>query len=179
MWKWTGLIMLFALFAGDALAAQAIAERANAHLAITISGPAIVRSGDGIKIDVTLSNSTTVPIGLAITPGSAELSDNGFEVQGPNGIPPKATYGLALEGKADMGSNEAASNVSRRQATVNPGEELQLSSVISNIYDMTAPGKYIIEARRYLPDGTIIKSNEIAVTVEKATGTPSSALSPK
>jgi hypothetical protein len=159
-----GVIVFFS--GNETTAAQAIAERAYAHLAIRITGPTLIQSGDQVTIAVVLNNPTSFPIRIAIDPGSAGF-DNKFSVMGPHGLAALTSYGMALEGKSDQASNFAAGARTVTQHSVLPGEDFQQYSAVSDIFDMTAPGKYVIAARRYLRDGTIFKSNKIIVTVTK------------
>jgi hypothetical protein len=154
------------LLASGATAAQVAYESVTTHLTMTITGPASVKSGEETKIVLALDNDTAVPIQIVRNGTEAELSDNAFTVQGPYGPAPETKYSLALKGKADPVSNsEARGFLDRTQVTLKPGDEIKLRSIVSNLYDMTAPGQYVIWAQRYLTDGTRIKSNQITISV--------------
>ncbi|HEY6351424.1 MAG TPA: hypothetical protein VI636_18630 [Candidatus Angelobacter sp.] len=47
--------------------------------------------------------------------------------------------------------------------TLNPGEAQTRECVLSDFYDMTAPGKYSIEVQEL--DGRAVRSNVVTVTV--------------
>jgi len=157
----------FFLFTVSAFAAREVGETARTHLAMTLSGPSTVRSGDRVEVGLTLTNSTKfVIVGtMQASPNHAELS-NGFSVRGPNGRQPaETTYALGLEGKGETASNDGALLTSRVSFTLNPGDKLQESSPISDIYSITVPGIYVIQAQRHLNDGSVVKSNEFIVTI--------------
>ncbi len=46
-----------------------------------------------------------------------------------------------------------------------PNDSNQESSIVANVYDMTGPGRYIIQVQYDLPNGTVITSNQLTVTV--------------
>jgi hypothetical protein len=163
MWKAAGLAITFILLTGSALGDE---ESSTTHLVITIGGPAVARTGENVRITVTLSNPTAVPLVWVISPGPAEKGGTDFEVQGPHGLRPPTAYNLALDGKANKVSNFNARHLTLMQQGVDPGESRQQYTYINKLYDMTARGKYIIQALRHLPDGAMIRSNKIAVTVE-------------
>jgi hypothetical protein len=159
MSKFIGILLATFLLASGAIAAVA-SETATTHLTMTISGPASVKSGEEIKLALALDNEIAMPIQIVTNGTEAELSDNWFTVEGPYGPAPETKFGLALKGKADRVSNlEARGFLDRTQVTLKPGDKIDLPSIISNIYDMTAPGRYIVWAQRRLSDGTVIKSN--------------------
>lgn len=55
-----------------------------------------------------------------------------------------------------------------RQRTLNPGESLQNTVVLSSVYDMSSPGEYVVQVSRSISgnekDG-VVKSNTIKITV--------------
>jgi hypothetical protein len=51
---------------------------------------------------------------------------------------------------------------------INPGDSLAGSQDISRLYDMSRPGKYVIQASRQVSDAKdshVVKSNRLTVTV--------------
>jgi hypothetical protein len=53
--------------------------------------------------------------------------------------------------------------------TVKPGESVIDSEAIGRLFDMTKPGKYVIQVSRRIADGgneRVVKSNKIILTVE-------------
>ena len=133
-------------------------------MTVSISGPQYVKSGDPIEVYVTISNNTSfdIRVGSSVSPRHAEM-ENRIDVIGPTGLSPAETeYGLEVHGK----KNGAGNTGSVKSITIDPNGQLTQSSIVSEIYDMKKPGKYLIQAQRYLPDGTtIINSNRIIVTV--------------
>ena len=153
------------LFAANSRAAT-VEENTREHFALILSAPTVVRSGEDIKIDLKLTNLSKAVIagGRQVSPDEAELS-NGFYVTDPRGrTPTKISYGLAPGDKTDPSSNDRIS-LSLKTFKVSPGDSMQESCIINRIYDMTAPGQYTIQVQNHLPDGFVVRSNKIIVTV--------------
>jgi hypothetical protein len=152
------------LMIGMLSAAVAQQTAALPPMTVSISGPQSVKSGDPIEVYVTVSNNTVhdVQVGSSVSSRNAEMI-NRIDVIGPAGLPPPETeYGLEVHGKKDGTGNTG----SMKSITIGSDDQLTQSSIVSKIYDMTKPGKYLIQAQRYLPDGTtVITSNRIIVIV--------------
>jgi len=170
------IALILLLLTSNANGAQGIAERGDAHLTMTLSGPETVRSGDKIEIGLTLTNSTqfVIPTAVQFSPQHAELT-RGFIVLGPNGLkPPNTAYGHDSDKDIEsfimsdtLGAPPPQLTRSIKTVTMKPGDIFHESSVLSDIYNMSAPGKYTIQAEDQLSDGSVVKSNKIMVTVTK------------
>lgn len=143
-------------------------------LAVSISGPAIVQSGEDIEIGITLTNISNAPVivGSQISPREAERSFT-IDVRGLYGnVVQRTIYGLALEGKANPATKEAMSMImsGHISGVLEPNDKFQQSSTVSKLYDMTVPGQYVIQVEQHLYKGPTIKSNQIIIEVVKAIG---------
>jgi|GEM_PF-4908354 len=119
-------------------------------------------SGSPITLTITLSNLSDVPmtIGRVVGREQAEV-DYTILVKDTNGkLLPESKYGYA-----------AANNrliVSRTTATIPPGGTLSQRPIITRLYDMTKPGKYVVTVQRRLPaalGGLVVASNAFTVSV--------------
>jgi len=155
MRKWLAMALISFCFYGKANALPPVQEPAletgYSHLDVNITGPNVVHGGQQITIAITLTNTTTSPIWIPVTLGKPEF-DNEILVRGPYGEPKELDESL---------------NLSTLDAVVQPGDKWQGNCTISNIYDMTMPGLYTVQARRHLRGGGIVESNTLTMTVAK------------
>jgi hypothetical protein len=63
---------------------------------------------------------------------------------------------------------ELATGSAILERIIQPGGEISVDQDISRLYDMTKPGKYVIQASREIPKemgGGVVRSNSITATV--------------
>lgn len=143
------------------LAGQNAAEQ---PFTITISAPtSIVKAGSDVWIDVTLANH------------SDEDLDESGSINGMTGLDPN----LAFEVRDPRG-NLIAKRVHKHpelatgkpvNREIKPRETLTEQQNISRLYDMTKPGRYIVQVSRGLSTGAqrgVVKSNEVTIVVTRS-----------
>jgi len=167
--------MLLLLLAAPALLAAG--SDGSAPFTITISGPTQpVAVGAEVRVHVVLTNISreTLCIQRSPSPGVAEFYYT-VRVWDEHGTEAKITdYGRTAKAQQNQGSQSLK--------LLRPGDEDEEDSVVSKQFDMTAPGQYKIQFEKVLshdpgngsvlaakrphdPKDSIVKSNEITVTV--------------
>jgi hypothetical protein len=51
------------------------------------------------------------------------------------------------------------------EVTLGPGDAIETDLPVATLYNMRAPGEYKIRVSCRLPDGTMLRSNEITIRV--------------
>lgn len=77
-------------------------------------------------------------------------------------------YEVTYEGKPEQKLPQRHELSNRYDCVLHPGEASDSGGLISTLYDFSRPGRYTIQAKRYLGAGSpnpLIKSNIIAITV--------------
>lgn len=130
-------------------------------LGLTIVGPQVpVKSGAVIKVHLILTN--TSPREITIADTSADC-DYQVEVLGSNGKPARESeYGRGLNCEGPRASGRYI------LITLKPNQHREDDLTISDLYQMTNPGKYSVRVMRRLPkdigEGSV-SSNTIIITV--------------
>jgi hypothetical protein len=133
---------------------------AGAPLVITISvGKQTVNVGDPVPVKIKVTNVSDHPLNLSGGLGNTGLaSSHLFEINGP--------AGRVLSRNALRQGEPLTGDVVFR--TLKPGETFTEIEDVGRAYDMTKPGRYVIQLSRPIPDDRehrVVKSNKIAVTV--------------
>jgi hypothetical protein len=160
------VVLACSLTANTANASTSVDENAGAHFALELSGPSKVKVGDKIKLNLTLTNASALVIEGGKQPGidHAELT-NGIYVHDAQGhVPQKTPYAQALDGHLDK-TPEDIITTSIIPFSVRPGDSMQETCLLNDLYNISAPGKYVIQVRNRLKDGWLVKSNKVTVTV--------------
>jgi hypothetical protein len=121
----------------------------------------IVKTGSAVSVNGRLTNTSNQPI------------DASGCYCGPSGLDSYLTWEVRddkghLAAKRIYSHPELATSSAILDRIMNPGERLAGSQDISRLYDMSRPGKYVIQASRQTPDGRdahVVKSNKVTVTV--------------
>src|ERR1700722_196336 len=148
--------ILIWLFAMTFMAAISTAQTATpAQFTLAISEPhSTIKAGAKVTIHIGMTNTSDKPIGLR-----ALIQDYGYIVDLT--VVDNGTAALDTERgrqwKKDGGTRQLTSGPI---VLLKPGETRKGSLVISDLYDLTHPGKYSVQVRR----GTV-KSNTITVAV--------------
>jgi nitrous oxide reductase len=151
------------------LASKVVAGESEFPITFRISAPSVVRSGDKVKVYVDIENNMKYPLTISLERSGelAEVTTN-IKVIGPDKVmAPETEYGLEIHGKKPgAGTYDARwTNVD-----IQPGTIFRQFSIISNAYDMTRVGRYVVQAERYSLDGkTRIISNRIVIDVKSKT----------
>jgi hypothetical protein len=118
--------------------------------------------GIDVKVSTTLTNNSDRQITLM---DKRRDCDYPVQVQSADGKPtPLTNYGgqLNCSTGAGLGRNILV--------TLNPGQSTQDEILVSNVRDMTKPGKYLVEVWRTIPKDlgpNPVKSNAITITITK------------
>jgi len=115
-----------------------------------------VKINTDLVIKVRLTNNSDHPINASYHVLQGVNMGYQYEVRDANGnVPPHKEQKSGMEG-------------SLRLRTLNPGESLENTVTLNRLYDMSVPGKYVIQFSRnisgYEKDG-VVRSNKITVTV--------------
>lgn len=123
--------------------------------------PPIVKAGSGVWINGSLKNVSNGPI------------DTSGRYCGPSGLDSYLTWDVRNDeghpvAKRIYRHPELATGSAILDRIINPGESLAMSQDVSRLYDMSRPGKYIVQASRETSDARaarVVKSNKVTVTV--------------
>ena len=152
------------LVAGQNSAGQGSAGHGSAKapfaIVITVETPT-VKAGTGVSIKVRLTNTSSQPL------------DASGCYCGPSGLDSTFTWEVRdssghLIAKRVYPHPELATGSPILDRIIQPGGDISGDQDISRLYDMTKPGKYVIQASRELPKemgGGFVKSNAVSVTV--------------
>lgn len=144
-------------------------------LAIHTNTPT-VKSGTPVRLDITVTNTSDQPICFYKYPGpdgTAEAA-NSFEVRDASGNRLRRTDGRTVWIHG-VPHTLLHGWPSRRGVDLKPGETLDDFAILSNLFDLTKPGRYAVTARQYVPfvhpgakpTGISAGSNTIEITVTK------------
>lgn len=124
----------------------------------------VVKVGEDILLEITLTNTSQSEIRLAEAPGDPPPAEFQYliEVHDDKGEPaPDSEYGRRLKANP----NPRGSRVTRALA---PGESLKDETTLTRVFNLSRPDKYIVQASRKIPDYLgkgVVKSNTITITV--------------
>jgi hypothetical protein len=130
------------------------------NIVIKIETP-VVKAGSGVSVNGRLTNVSNQPI------------DASGCYCGPSGLDSYLTWEVRddkgkLAAKRIYAHPELATSSAILDRIINPGESLAGSQDISRLYDMSRPGKYVIQASRQVSDAKdshVVKSNRLTITV--------------
>jgi hypothetical protein len=167
----TSALMTAAFAAG---AAQPQASKPS--FSITISAPeTVVKAGGSVKVSLAIRNESRERILLLRSPalGDAEIYTD-LDVRDEKGRPvAEGRYYGVLKGRLDPHKSTAPGFIppiavggSHVRQWVAPGETWKDEITVTNLVDMTRPGRYTISLSHIDPaDNEIVKSNTITVTI--------------
>jgi len=133
-----------------------------------------VKSGAPVRLDIRVTNISDHPICFYKYPGpdgTAEAA-NSFEVRDASGNSLRR-----IDGRTVWIHGEPHTLLhgwpSRRGVILKPGETLDDFALLSNLFDLTRPGRYTVTARQSVPfvhpgakpSGIIAASNTVEITV--------------
>jgi len=119
-----------------------------------------IKSGSDIVVDVTITNTSDSAIGLEVM----EISPYVAIVREANGLlAPETELGRKLKQRQRdrIDPNWAGSRIG---SGLQPGESVHAKCIVSERYDMNAPGRYSIQVER-LWGRSAVPSNTVNVTV--------------
>jgi hypothetical protein len=155
------LLLLF-LFIGSGFA-QSVAMERNRGIPLSISVSTahdVVKAGSDIRIEVTLTNVTTTAIGIE----SNALAPYKVLVNASDGSTPAET-GHGRKIKEVQQSREKGETISTKIGqSLQPGETKTTELVVTDLYDVSHPGKYSIQVERRW-EGQKIRSNTLVITI--------------
>jgi len=131
-------------------------------MSVTISGPAeAVKVGSQVKIKVVLKNISSHELGISKAVGPGEF-DYELDIRDDKGIKVAHTkYGRDISPEEGGGISDNTIIV-----PLPPGGTETNTITISKIHDMSRPGRYTVQVRRYEGDSkSWINSNTITVTI--------------
>jgi hypothetical protein len=133
-----------------------------------------VKSGVSIRLDITVTNISDQPISFYKARGADGQAEaaNSFEVRDASGNQLRRIDGhtVWIHGEAH---SMLPPILSRKGVLLKPGETLDDFAILSNLFDLSKPGKYTITAQQYVPfvnrgakpSGIDAGSNTIEITV--------------
>lgn len=129
-------------------------------IVIAVETP-VVKAGSGVSVNGRLTNTSSKPL------------DASGCYCGPSGLDSYLTWEVRddkghLAAKKVYPHSELATSSAILDRIVKPRESLAGSQDIGRLFDMTRPGKYVIQASRRVSDekdSEIVKSNKVTVTV--------------
>lgn len=144
---------------GQTSAAQR-ATKSPIAIAITVETPT-VKAGTGVSIRASLTNNSNQPLDASGCYCGPSGLDSAFkwEVRDSSGH---------LASKRVCPHPEVATGSPILDRIIAPGGAISGDQDVSRLYDMTRPGKYVIQASREIPKemgGGVVKSNVVTVTV--------------
>jgi hypothetical protein len=155
------------------LSSLATAFGAEPELSLKLSvAQGVARVGAEVRIKIVLTNMTDheILIGRYNHPDGPEFEYR-FDVRdSQNREVPLTKYGRALNGTPDSGDERHdCGDCSSFVETVEPHQTTYDEIVISKIYDLSKPGKYIIQVSRQQAEAShmIVKSNTITLTISE------------
>ncbi len=138
-------------------------------IAISTATP-VIKVGSELRVAIKLTNTTdhTITSERTVSSQTAEFSYS-IEVFDSSGkSPPETAYFLCYHFIGGDATHVCARIASFIQFPLKPGESLDDEALITNLYDLHIPGKYLIQVSRSdfdNPNSKAIKSNILAVTV--------------
>ena len=161
------ILIKFALLSALAVVPEIVAAQgatpAEPWFSVTITGPrASVSATSDVKLKVVFVNNTKQDIRYAAAGGPGRDGPAfDLDVRDSVGKPaPETPYGLKMHGK-----DTAWRGGSIFAATARPGDKIEEELILSEEYDMSAPGEYTVQAKERNPKFEVVKSNRIAITV--------------
>lgn len=154
-------------------------------IAASISTPTpIIRSGAEVKVYVTITNNSdhTIRLYKALGPDGQAEAANKVEVYDANGKKLSRIDGRAIKINGQP-RHLPKQWISRTTVEVKPGDSSEDFLILSNLFDLSKPGKYTVTLRHEMraddsdPNVHLVcaKSNTIDVTVLPADSAPSTA----
>lgn len=135
LWMLPSVLLAFMSFAGAHSTSQTAAP-----FTLTISSPSVhIAAGDPVKITVTLSNDSNLEVRTPPLVSRPDLGETLYDVRVrfPNGeIVPGTAYDIWRERSHLLGTYGLAA--------VSPGGTLKSAITVSKLFDMTAPGEYLV-----------------------------------
>jgi hypothetical protein len=161
---------LLLLFMSRAAPCTASAQGTRPSFSVTISVPQdVVAAGSEVKVKITLKNTSNHDIGIPKSPADDQGgSYNKITVRDEEGNLVADNATIAARTDKHKGTQSELMNLTMETIilfTVKPGESLKDGIKLSEIYDLSKPGKYSIELERTDDTKTVVKSNTITLTV--------------
>jgi hypothetical protein len=151
------------VFLGLLLASAAsLAGTGAVSLKLTALDPE-VKSGSGVGGQVTIRNQSNHPITYHNT---SRYCDYSVTVMTNNGAPaPETSFKKRMDKVIDC--NGSGLRISGRNilVTLKPGESDSEQILITELYDMSAPGEYTVQVERTFPEIGHFRSNAVGIKV--------------
>jgi hypothetical protein len=128
----------------------------------------VVKAGSEVRLTITLTNTADHEI-FVRREKRLDLGELSYTIDVRNDkgkTAPESQYQLALKGEPSAGTTVVVS--APGLFPVKPGATLEEAVVLNKLFDLTLPGKYLVQAKR-IDDTTklLVKSNTITVTVTR------------
>ena len=165
---WMGPLALAMLFAAPTLAAGQTAQPAFSIHIYTVQN--VVRAGSPVDVEIVLTITTTIP--FTQSRGHRAELEYSVDVRDIKGDP--APESMNLKVAKDKGTDGLTRVQLDRESMVlavlpEPGTTFWEDLDLSNLFDLSRPGKYTVQVSRFDPKSKAnVKSNTITVTVEEA-----------
>lgn len=143
-------------------AAAATAQTTQPTISLTIKAEQdVVQAGSAVKVQITITNVSKQKIGVQRerNPGHGEIFHE-FDIRDADGNPaPESNYQKRLRANPPF--------LSLVPTVLAPGESAKDEATLSKLYDLSLPGEYTVQARRYDNDSrTLVKSNTVKIRVQ-------------
>jgi hypothetical protein len=136
---------------------------------IVITGPQKpVKAGSEVKVEIVLKNTSDRELTVGRTNAVSQAECHYLiEVRDNQGQPaPDTEFGRRIMGRETK--KRVILYWGDAYFTLKPNETLEDEAVASKLYDLSRPGKYIVQVSRVVPKelgGGVVKSNPVTVTV--------------
>jgi hypothetical protein len=145
--------------------------KVNASFSIVIAGAQEpVKVGSEVKVEIVLKNTSDHELTIGKTNAVSQAEFHYLvEVRDDQGrSAPDTEYGRRVFGRETK--KRTILYWGEAYFTLKPNQTLEDEAVASKLYDMSRPGKYLIQVSRVVPKelvGGVVKSNAVTVTVKQ------------
>lgn len=169
-WRVAILAMVVTIAASEQLRAQASksAQSSKPPFSLTITADSVVKSGSVICVDATVKNTSDHEISVFST---ADHLGNEYSADvwtDKSTLAPETRLGREINNHTTP-EDERTPQIrisSGGSIQLKPGKTFTDHANVSTMYDLSQPGKYSIQFRKYDDESkTTVKSNKITVTV--------------
>lgn len=169
--SWLLKILVVLLLAPHTLSAQGTQTPFVIHI-IQADNTATHKAGLAIQITLVNTSDHILTLTQAVAHYGAQL-DFSISMQHKDGTPApmkECSVGgvIAENPESEAHCRAVKSAVSYKTVNIQPAQKLQEFAVVSDLYDVDAPGEYVIEVSRRIPNalgGGAVKSNRLNVTL--------------
>jgi hypothetical protein len=155
-------IVAFVLLTLAAILSAAIATTTKGEFfSLAITGPqTVVKGGSDVKIHITLTNTSDNEVTIFDQNPECDYGVEVFKEHGESASATEHKRALRCEGPRMVNRNVLI--------TLKPGESTETAISVSDLYDITRPGRYLVWVTRRVPGDLgkgMVKSNTLKIVV--------------